>query len=148
VFYFHLTSKKAGEIGIIVKVYQEDDWLGSARVHTVAQEQVAGEVQVKLISYALKPDLVVGSGWSSTAIRDLLMTGFNDQELTTLCFDCFRPVYAQFAMGMSMGQKVQLLLDYCERHAEVDKLLHAVKERNPTQYARVESATRPGVAWP
>jgi len=58
VFYFHLTPKSLGEISIIVTVYQEDDWLGSARIHTVAQEQVVGKVKVQFTSEAVstKPD--------------------------------------------------------------------------------------------
>jgi hypothetical protein len=57
----------------------------------------------------------VSPAWNTAAIRDLLSAAFNDEELTTLCFDHFRPVYEEFAGGMSKGQKVQRLLDYCTR---------------------------------
>ena len=50
VFYFHLTPTKQGPISIIVTVYQQEDGLGSARVHTTAYEQVAGTVQVDISS--------------------------------------------------------------------------------------------------
>lgn len=50
VFYFHLTPTKSGKISIIVKIYQEDDWLGSARVHTQASSSEAGRIQVEVTS--------------------------------------------------------------------------------------------------
>lgn len=53
VFYFQLIPRQLGDISIVVTVYQEDDWLGSTRVHTVAQEQVAGRVQIEVTSHAL-----------------------------------------------------------------------------------------------
>jgi hypothetical protein len=34
----------------------------------------------------------VSPAWNTAAIRDLLSAAFNDEELTTLCFDHFRPV--------------------------------------------------------
>jgi hypothetical protein len=82
------------------------------------------------------------TGWNTATIRELLMTAFNDEELTTLCFDHFRPVYQEFSTGMSMGQKTQRLLDHCERHDQFGKLLALVQERNPVQYARFEGRLR------
>lgn len=54
VFYFQLVPKKQGEIGIVITIFQEDDWLGSARVQTVASEQVVGTVQVKIESLEME----------------------------------------------------------------------------------------------
>lgn len=85
-----------------------------------------------------KPDRGLASGWSTAAIRELLTAAFSDDELTTLCFDHFRPVYQEFSTGMSLGQKIQRLLDYGERYQQVEKLLAIVRERNPAQYARFE----------
>jgi hypothetical protein len=77
-----------------------------------------------------------GSSWNTVAIRDLLNAAFNDEELTSFCFDYFRSVYHDFALGMSKGQKEQRLLDYCERHEQVDDLLAAVRQANPKRYQR------------
>ena len=44
-------------------------------------------------------------------MRELLTAAFSDEELTTFCFDNFRPVYEEFATGMSRTQKVQMLVD-------------------------------------
>jgi hypothetical protein len=80
----------------------------------------------------------VSSAWNTAALRDLLGAAFSDEELTTLCFDYFRPVYEEFAGGMSKGQKIQRLLDYCLRREQVEDLLAAVREANPAQYRRFE----------
>ena len=141
VFYFQLTPKKLGDIGIVVKIYQENDWSGSARVHTVAYEQVIGSVQMKITSCALEPDSVA-IDWNTAIIRELLAAAFNDEELTALCFDHFQPVYQEFSTGMSAGHKIQRLLDYCERHNQFGKLLTLASERNPAQYARFEGRLR------
>jgi len=58
VFYFHLVPQQQGELSIVVTVYQEEDWLGSTRVETVAHAQAAGEVEVTVTSRPLSPDLV------------------------------------------------------------------------------------------
>jgi len=73
--------------------------------------------------------------WDTAAIRQLLTAAFSDGELTTLCFDYFRPVYEDFGSGMSKGQKTQQLLDYCDRHNQLGVLLKRVKEANPSKYA-------------
>ena len=48
--YFSLIPKVTGRLSIIVRLYQEDDMLGSALTHTVVSEQVVGEVGVQLRS--------------------------------------------------------------------------------------------------
>jgi len=79
------------------------------------------------------------SKWNTAAIRDLLIAALNDEELTTLCFDYFRPVYENLAAGMGKGQKIQRLLDYCERHNRIPKLLDRVRQVNPSKYTEFES---------
>ena len=81
-----------------------------------------------------------GPGSSQTgAIRQLLVTALNDNDLMTLCFDRFYPVYNEkFGSGMGKSEKVQHLLDYCVRQGTLQDLLELVKERNPYQYAIYE----------
>jgi hypothetical protein len=57
VFYFHLTPKKRGKIGIIVTVFQEDVSLGGARVHTLARDEVVGRVLLDVTSYDFHPNV-------------------------------------------------------------------------------------------
>jgi hypothetical protein len=56
VFYFHLTPRKLGEISIVVRVYQEEDWLGSTSVRTVVREEIVGSVTLTTTSEKLKSD--------------------------------------------------------------------------------------------
>ncbi|MCX6029372.1 MAG: hypothetical protein NT169_08720 [Chloroflexi bacterium] len=77
-----------------------------------------------------------GSARNTAARRDLLNAAFNDDELMTFCYDYFRPVYDDFASGMSKGQKIQRLLDFCERQEQVEHLLAVVRKANPKQYQR------------
>jgi hypothetical protein len=72
--------------------------------------------------------------YDTAAVRELLTAAFSDEELTTLCFDHFRPVYEAFASGMSKGQKIQRLVEYCDRNLRLDELLRRVAEINPRQY--------------
>lgn len=56
VFYFQLTPQRPGRISIIITVYQEENWLGAARVATLVQEQVVGELQLKVESQEIAGD--------------------------------------------------------------------------------------------
>jgi hypothetical protein len=72
--------------------------------------------------------------YDTSAIRNLLKAAFNDEDLATLCYDHFPPVYEGFATGMTRPWKIQLLIDHCERNNELGKLLRLVEERNPNRY--------------
>ena len=80
--------------------------------------------------------------WNRSAIRQLLGDAFNDEELTTLCFDHFPTVYEAFGSGMSKGDKILRLLDHCVRREQVAQLLAAVQTANPAQYRRYEGSLR------
>ena len=69
-------------------------------------------------------------------MRQFLISAFSDEEITTLCFDRFRPVYENFSGGMSKGQKIQQLLEHCERHDEWPRLLSVLQRERPQQFAR------------
>jgi hypothetical protein len=75
-------------------------------------------------------------GWDTETVRELLTAAFDDEQLSALCFDHFRPVYESFSLGMTKSQKIQQLLDYCYRRDQWEGLLRLVKARNPEQYAR------------
>jgi hypothetical protein len=76
---------------------------------------------------------------NTAAVRELLSAAFDDEKLTALCFDHFRPVYEGFSSGMSKSQKIQQLVAHCQRHLLFDELLARVRERNPAQFARFEA---------
>lgn len=91
--------------------------------------------QKKLIREDIPSEQTPQLGINTEAVRELLMAAFDDADLMTLCFDRFYPVYNErFGDGMSKGEKVQSLLDYCVRHGLLEALLEMVKERNLHQY--------------
>lgn len=55
IFYFNLIPRQSGTLNIIIQLYQEDNWLGSTRLHTLAAEAPAGEVRVQVTSDDIAP---------------------------------------------------------------------------------------------
>ena len=78
----------------------------------------------------------------TATIRQLLTDAFDDEDLSALCYDYFRAAYKRFSSGMGLADKIQRLLEHCDRHNELDALLKLVEDRNPAQYRRyAESRT-------
>ena len=73
------------------------------------------------------------------AIRELVSAAFSDEELRTFCFDHYRVVYEQFAVGQSKGAWVLALVEHADKHGLLDNLLAQVKRANPHQYEVFES---------
>jgi len=71
-------------------------------------------------------------------LSELLMTAFDDESLTSLCYDHFPKVYDEFSAGRTKIQKIRMLIEYCERHQVLDHLLSIVRDLNPPQYSRFE----------
>jgi formylglycine-generating enzyme required for sulfatase activity len=69
-------------------------------------------------------------------IRQYLTSAYSDEELTTICWDYFRNVSNNFAEGMTKGQKIQLLLDHCQRRDLMPNLLAALERDRPDQYRK------------
>ncbi len=53
VFYFQMTPRETGRVSIVVTVYQEEEWLGNARLYTEAYEKVTGKVEMVFTSHEL-----------------------------------------------------------------------------------------------
>lgn len=115
-FFFHLTPKKSGTLSIIVTVYQEIDWLGSARVSTTAVAQLAGEVTTQIISQALTTNHL-------GRLHSNLMNAFSMDELNTICLelgvnpqqiDGHARTLAAFANGIIL---------YCVEQNKMEKLI-------------------------
>lgn len=70
----------------------------------------------------------------TATIRQCVLEAFPDQEFTPFCYDHFRPVYDYFATGMDRLQKVQILMEYCDRQGEYEKLLALIEKLRPHQY--------------
>ena len=74
--------------------------------------------------------------YDTPQIRQFLTNAFSDEELSTFCFDHFPEVYNGFSIGMTKGQKVQLLIEYCQYHSLFPNLAAALQRVRPEQYAR------------
>ncbi len=70
-------------------------------------------------------------------IRRFLIDTFNDDELTTLCFDHFPEVFQEFATGMTLGRKALQLVDYCRRRERVPELLDILRRERPESFRKV-----------
>ena len=81
--------------------------------------------------------------YDTSAIRKLLTAVFDDEELKIFCYDRFRPVYNKFASEISRLWKIQMLIDYCEKHNQFDKLLSQVRDINPEQHNKFISSIKP-----
>lgn len=81
-------------------------------------------------------------GYDMAVVRALLNAAFSDEELTTLCFDYFRPVCDQFSAGMARMAKIQHLLEYVEKRQQVARLIELVGELNPAQAAAYRDRLR------
>ncbi len=71
---------------------------------------------------------------NTSVIRELLQDAFDDEELDIFCYDYYRPVFKQFASGMSHRIKIQRLIEHCEKRKKFDELLPQVMEINRKQY--------------
>ena len=70
------------------------------------------------------------------AVRQFLQEHLTSAELEAICLDYFRDVYNEFAPGMTNSQRIQLLLDYCDKRGRLDSLLAAVRRVQPEMYRR------------
>ena len=80
---------------------------------------------------------------STAEIRKFLTKRFSDEELTTFCFDYFRDVYDDFAASQTKGQKIQLLLDFCERRELLPNLQAALQRKYSKQVVEKSPSVSP-----
>jgi hypothetical protein len=131
VFYFMLTPRQVGDVGLFVKLYQEDDWLSHARVHIVCG-QVSGSLYITPNPAA---NLEERGRWLSfrTHLRQTLVDYFDESELRTLCFD-LGVDYADLSHETKAGTARELIR-YLERRDRLPELI------------AVGQQLRPNVSW-
>lgn len=66
--------------------------------------------------------------------RKFLQEFFNDEELTTLCFDYFPQVHNDFTQEMTKNQKIVKFVSFCQRWDRFDELLAVLEQERPEQY--------------
>jgi hypothetical protein len=74
--------------------------------------------------------------FSSNAARQFMQEAFSDDEVETFCFDNFIELHKDFSSGMTKGEKIKLLLEYCQQHEGVGALFRALQEKRPEQYQK------------
>jgi hypothetical protein len=151
IFYFHLTPKELGEISILVRVFQKDDWLGGARVHTIVKEHIVGNVQMVILSYDMPSILGTQTGTSASksnteednhatsvdrilptdaaTLRQILVHHFSLEELRTLCADL--GVSYDELPGEGQEAKARELIAYLQRRARLSKLVSCIRQYRP-----------------
>jgi hypothetical protein len=68
------------------------------------------------------------------ALRGFIAAALSTSELKTLCFDYFRPVYDELDDVPGKSEKITMLVNYCERHGKLLRLVELVRQINPYQY--------------
>lgn len=130
VFYFHITPKKVGEIGIIVCVFQEDDWLGGTRAQTVVQDQAVGNLQMSILSHYLNGSLGEGAVPIDTMVlRQIFVLRFSFEELRTLCADL--DVGFDILPGEGQEAKARELIAYLQRRERLGQLVAYIRQHRP-----------------
>jgi hypothetical protein len=74
-----------------------------------------------------------------SGIRKLIRAALNAEELTTLCYDHFPPVYQEFSGGLTFDRKITLLLDHCQHHDRLSQLLEYLRAANREKFEQYES---------
>jgi hypothetical protein len=64
-------------------------------------------------------------------LRQFLTDTFNDEEITSLCFDYFPNVHDNFTLGMSKAHRIQSLIEYCQRRDVIPNLHAAIQRARP-----------------
>jgi hypothetical protein len=118
VFYFQLTPQQTGRIGIVVTVYQEEEWLGGTRLQTVAQEQVVGRVETAVYSHPLGP-----KHEARLAVAQAVEQYFDAAELRILCYDL--AVNPDNLRGEIHAERARALVEYMVRHGRFQDLIQA-----------------------
>jgi hypothetical protein len=73
--------------------------------------------------------------YNTAAIRNLLLSAFDDDELMSFIFDFFLPFYKHdFVRTATMNKKIQQLLEYVDEHALFNLLLDAIAAQKPHHY--------------
>jgi Effector-associated domain 7 len=67
-------------------------------------------------------------------IRQLIEDLVSDDDLNNLCIDEFPRVYNQFTHGQTKSQRIRSLVEYATHQREIQKILSAIEQINPTAY--------------
>jgi len=79
------------------------------------------------------------------AIRKLLTNSLDDPGLDALCQDYFYEVYNRFGRGMRKDEKINDLIDYCQRNPErrFEKLLGIIRREHKDLFRQYQPYLKP-----
>lgn len=69
-------------------------------------------------------------------IRLFIIDAFNQQEFGQLCQSHFPDVYHRFTADMTRLERIQLLINHCDRFGRIPQLLAALENAKPAQYKK------------
>jgi hypothetical protein len=67
-------------------------------------------------------------------VRELINEALTEDEIRSLCFDHFRPVYNQLSAAMSRTECIRRLVKWCYERRQIESLLEYVKDLNSSIY--------------
>jgi hypothetical protein len=129
--FFQLTPQKSGEINILVTVYQElewaerENWLGDMPIGTVAQERLAGGVEITVISQPVGP-----SHQAKVAVANFIGTLFSLSEINTDLCKQLNILYEDIR-GETRSEKAWELVQYTVRNGRFHELIAVCQELRP-----------------
>jgi hypothetical protein len=123
--YFQLTPRLAGPLSIIITVYQEMDWVGSARLRTEATtvEPRGG------LAIAVSASPVGDPEVNQTTLWKALDDGYNDSELRDLCFEL--AIDYEDLAGDNQSARARELVLFAKRRDLLAKLVECVMRDRP-----------------
>jgi hypothetical protein len=72
-------------------------------------------------------------------VAQRLREGLSEDQIRDLAFEHYRPVYEEYAAGMSRPTLIRLLVDWCDRRDELGSLVRLFAELNPVKAAGLEA---------
>ncbi|GIK37953.1 MAG: hypothetical protein BroJett011_17860 [Chloroflexota bacterium] len=73
--------------------------------------------------------------FDTATIRELLVMALSESDLIDLCHDYFPKVYTEFSEGMKNSTRRHLLIEYCQLHNLLPKLIQHIRIINPEKYS-------------
>jgi hypothetical protein len=67
-------------------------------------------------------------------IRNLLGEAFDADEVSTLAYDRFYPVYAEFTAATSKTRMIDAVITYAKKNGRIPDLLDYIQENSPYYY--------------
>jgi hypothetical protein len=127
---FQLTPRRAGPLSIVVTVFQETDWIGSARLRTEAGgEEAAGGSPRGDMTITVNSQPLGNGEVNLMVLRQALDEGYNESELRDLCFEL--EIDYEDLGGDSQSARARELVLFAKRRDLLARLVAYVMRDRP-----------------